>query len=276
MALSLCITHVQAMWQRALALELDRQNWQRLVRKQGSCSKKRLKCWHLVSFFAFKKSNGRERRKSCKYELRNSYTSVVLHQGSLEITVQTPTTGWSPSQFRSPFRLPACKRVFRDSFMVPHTTFPEWKLRSPNTQISTHYFYLCWDVTGPSPLCSFSYATFPMTVGDTHTHKKKLSILQCRMTPAPFKHRYFHLLLQGHPACLNGPITGWIQDSQQLVKALGGEWSQRYSVKYSLDLFFTGVWILNWCLSQSPAHLTYSLVILAPQIITHFLHQIVA
>lgn len=79
-----------------------------------------------------------KREKEILQVLRNSYTSVVPHQGSVEITVQTRTTGWSPSQVRSPFRLPACKRVFRDSFMVPHTTFPEWKLRSPNTQIVIH------------------------------------------------------------------------------------------------------------------------------------------
>lgn len=62
--------------------------------------------------------------------MRNFYLCVLLQQGSLEIKVQTCSTGWSPSQIRNPSRLPACKHVFREStpqrqvFSSPATRTP--------------------------------------------------------------------------------------------------------------------------------------------------------
>ena len=145
---------------------------------------------------------------------------------------------------RRPFRLPACKCVFRDSFMVPHTTFPEGQLRSPNTQIAIHYSLICFGMWLGPALCAASAIPSFWWQWETHTRKNS-AFSSAGWSPAPFKHRYFHLLLRGHPACLNSPIAGWIQDSEELVMVLGGEWSQCYSIKYSLDLFFTGVWTVN-------------------------------
>lgn len=139
-----------------------------------------MKHWHLVSFCASNKQKGGERRQSFKHYLRNLYPSVVPYQGH-NCTDLLHRSNWSPS------RSPACKCAFSNSFMVPHTTSPEGKLRFLLTQTAMLYSIIYFGIwLGPAP-CAGSAIPTLWAQWETHTEawEKKMNIHQCRMTQHP-------------------------------------------------------------------------------------------
>lgn len=94
--------------------------------------------------------------------------------------------------------------------MVPHTTFPEGKLRFPLTQRAVHYSIIYFGMwLGPA-------LGIPSFWGQWETYRsirKENEYSPGQNDPAAFKHRCFYFLLWGHLACLNSLILGWIQDT---------------------------------------------------------------
>lgn len=208
----------QAKQQEALRLNYAEKDWS--ANKDSALKKIKMKHWHLVSFRALNKQKGGERRQSFKHYLRNLNPSVVPHQGH-DCTDLLHRSNWSPS------RSPACKCAFSNSFMVPHTTSPEGKLRFLLTQTAMLYSIIYFGIwLGPAP-CAASAIPTLWAQWETHREawERKMNIHQCRMTQHPLNTGVLTF-------CYKDTWHAWTPDpglhSGHLLQ--GGQWCQCYSI----------------------------------------------